>query len=83
MKDPFHHVPLPQKSMNVTVFLPLTLPKYHNFGCRPNISHFLNFQTLYKIARTEGIELAQPFNAVTTTWSQEDLNLALGKLELV
>ena len=26
--------------------------------------------TLYKIARKEGIELAQPFNAVATTWSQ-------------
>ena len=33
--------------------------------------------TLYKIARKEGIELAQPFNAVATTWSQEDLNSAL------
>ena len=26
--------------------------------------------TLYKIARKEGIELAQPFNAVATAWSQ-------------
>ena len=26
--------------------------------------------TLYKIARKEGIELAQPFNAVATTWNQ-------------
>lgn len=26
--------------------------------------------TLYKIARKEGIELAQPFNAVATTWTQ-------------
>ena len=69
--------------MYLTVFFPLTFPKYHNFSCRPNISHFLNLQTLYKIARKEGIELAQPFNAVTTTWSQEDLNLALGKLKLV
>ena len=25
---------------------------------------------MYKIARKEGIELAQPFNAVATTWSQ-------------
>jgi len=33
--------------------------------------------TLYKIARKEGIELAQPFNAVATTWNQEDLNTAL------
>lgn len=33
--------------------------------------------TLYKIARKEGIELAQPFNAVATTWSQDDLNAAL------
>jgi len=33
--------------------------------------------TLYKIARKEGIELAQPFNAVATAWNQEDLNLAL------
>jgi len=33
--------------------------------------------TLYKIARKEGIELAQPFNAVATTWNQDDLNLAL------
>lgn len=33
--------------------------------------------TLYKIARKEGIELAQPFNAVATTWSQDDLNNAL------
>ena len=30
----------------------------------------INFQTLYKIARKEKIELAQPFNAVTTTWTQ-------------
>jgi len=33
--------------------------------------------TLYKIARKEGIELAQPFNAVATTWTQDDLNSAL------
>eukprot|EP00095_Tigriopus_kingsejongensis_P000858 maker-scaffold1668_size31705-snap-gene-0.7 protein:Tk00858 transcript:maker-scaffold1668_size31705-snap-gene-0.7-mRNA-1 annotation:"pipsqueak" len=33
--------------------------------------------TLYKIARKEGIELAQPFNAVQTSWSQEDLSKAL------
>jgi len=33
--------------------------------------------TLYKIARKEGIELAQPFNAVATTWTQEDLSSAL------
>lgn len=33
--------------------------------------------TLYKIARKEGIELAQPFNAVATTWNQDDLNTAL------
>ena len=26
--------------------------------------------TLYKIARKEGIELAQPFNAVATAWNQ-------------
>ena len=26
--------------------------------------------TLYKIARKEKIELAQPFNAVQTTWTQ-------------
>ena len=32
---------------------------------------------MYKIARKEGIELAQPFNAVTTSWSQDDLNQAL------
>ena len=38
--------------------------------------YFLH-QTLYKIARKEGIELAQPFNAVTTSWSQKDLNQAL------
>ena len=29
--------------------------------------------TLYKIARKEGIELAQPFNAVATTWNQASL----------
>ena len=33
--------------------------------------------TLYKIARKEGIELAQPFNAVATAWNQDDLNTAL------
>ena len=33
--------------------------------------------TLYKIARKEHIELAQPFNAVQTSWSQEDLDKAL------
>ena len=32
---------------------------------------------MYKIARKEGIELAQPFNAVTTTWKQDDLEKAL------
>ena len=36
-----------------------------------------NFQTLYKIARKEGIELAQPFNALTTAWTQDDLSNAL------
>ncbi len=30
--------------------------------------------TLYKIARKERIELAQPFNAQQTSWSQEDLD---------
>ena len=33
--------------------------------------------TLYKIARKEGIELAQPFNAVQTTWTPQDLAKAL------
>lgn len=33
--------------------------------------------TLYKIARKEGIELAQPFNAVATAWNQDDLSTAL------
>jgi predicted HTH domain antitoxin len=33
--------------------------------------------TLYKIARKEKIELAQPFNAVQTTWTQEDLDSSL------
>ena len=33
--------------------------------------------TLYKIARKESIELAQPFNAVQTTWTQCELDLAL------
>ena len=33
--------------------------------------------TLYKIARKEKIELAQPFNAVQTTWTQEDLDHSL------
>ena len=37
--------------------------------------------TLYKIARKEGIELAQPFNAVATTWSQDDLNSALDAIK--
>lgn len=31
--------------------------------------------TLYKIARKEGIELAQPFNAVATAWSQVSQDL--------
>ena len=43
-------------------------------------SYFLH-QTLYKIARKEGIELAQPFNAVTTSWSQNDLNQALSAIK--
>ena len=42
--------------------------------------YFLH-QTLYKIARKEGIELAQPFNAVTTSWSQNDLNQALSAIK--
>uniref|UniRef100_A0A8D8XD73 Protein bric-a-brac 1 n=1 Tax=Cacopsylla melanoneura TaxID=428564 RepID=A0A8D8XD73_9HEMI len=33
--------------------------------------------TLYKIARKEGIRLAQPFNASPTTWNPEDLERAL------
>ena len=50
-------------------------------------SEYMNFnlyflhQTLYKIARKEGIELAQPFNAVTTSWSQNDLNQALSAIK--
>ncbi|TRY75042.1 hypothetical protein TCAL_07012 [Tigriopus californicus] len=36
--------------------------------------------TLYKIARKEGIELAQPFNAVQTSWSQDDLRKALNAI---
>ncbi|KAI5720970.1 hypothetical protein M8J77_014079 [Diaphorina citri] len=33
--------------------------------------------TLYKIARKEGIRLAQPFNASPTAWKPEDLEVAL------
>ena len=39
------------------------------------------FQTLYKIARKEKIELAQPFNALSTTWNQNDLNQALDDIK--
>jgi len=35
---------------------------------------------LYKIARKEKIELAQPFNAQQTTWSAEDLSRALDSI---
>ena len=35
--------------------------------------------TLYKIARKEGIELAQPFNAVATTWNQVSTRRFKGK----
>ena len=43
----------------------------------PAFKKQLNFQTLYKIAKKDGIELAKPFNAVATSWSQDDLTNAL------
>ena len=33
--------------------------------------------SLYKIARRENIQLAQPFSAVPTSWNTEDLEKAL------
>ena len=39
------------------------------------------FQTLYKIARKEKIELAQPFNALATNWTPIDLNNALDDIK--
>lgn len=33
--------------------------------------------TLYKIAKREGIQLSSPFNSATTTWTQENLQLAM------
>ena len=44
-------------------------------------SNIFFFQTLYKIARKEKIELAQPFNALSTTWNQNDLNQALDDIK--
>ncbi len=45
--------------------------------CSPLCRFGIPSSTLYKIARKEGIELAQPFNAQQTTWSPLDLNRAL------
>lgn len=33
--------------------------------------------TLYKIAKREGIQLSSPFNSATTSWTQENLQLAM------
>ena len=40
----------------------------------------LILQTLYKMARREGIELAQPFNAINTSWTNEQLESALNAI---
>ena len=42
---------------------------FHNFS--------MYLQTLYKMARREKIELAQPFNAIHTSWTSERLEKAL------
>ena len=39
-------------------------------------------QTLYKIARKEKIELAQPFNAVATSWKQASVDVLRQTLSL-
>uniref|UniRef100_A0A8D8XF45 HTH psq-type domain-containing protein n=1 Tax=Cacopsylla melanoneura TaxID=428564 RepID=A0A8D8XF45_9HEMI len=44
---------------------------------KASIVYGIPSSTLYKIARKEGIRLAQPFNASPTTWNPEDLERAL------
>ncbi len=36
---------------------------------------------MYKIARKEGIELSQPFNAQSTSWKSDDLEQALRSIK--
>ena len=64
---------IPSSVSKRPIIVRVTCPYYLHHA----ISQSWTFQTLYKIARKEKIELAQPFNAVATSWKQEDLESAL------
>ena len=64
---------IPSSVSKRLIIVRVTCPYYLHHA----ISQSWTFQTLYKIARKEKIELAQPFNAVATSWKQEDLESAL------